>query len=245
MRLGRVYLVFNLGRRQLVFDGLKAPQYLVRRQPIRPPFVFRAATWIGAVILVGGGFLSLNSTWLKHAVQAENNALATTNLAFTPAPATVTPTSSPKLIFTQPQRLQIPAVHVDAMVTSVGLEKNGALGTPAQTDQAGWYKDGAVPGDTGSAVLVGHLDDSLARPAVFWPLKDLKVDDPITVTDSDGQRILFHVTKLETFNFDQLPFDTLFRRNDKSYLNLITCQGQWDWQKLTYTKRLVVFAEAD
>jgi len=245
MRFGRVYLVFSFGRRQLVFDGLKAPQYLVRRQPIRPPLIFWAATWIGTIILIGGGFLSLNSIWLKHAVQAQNNALATTNLAFTPAPVTITPTVSPKPLVSLPQRLQIPAVHLDAVVARIGLEKNGALSTPTQTDQVGWYENGAIPGVNGSAVLVGHLDDSLARPAVFWPLKDLKVDDLITVTDELGQRIIFHVTKLETFNHDQLPFDTLFRRSDKPYLNLITCQGEWDWQKSTYTKRLVIFAEAN
>src|SRR5688572_8435793 len=58
-----------------------------------------------------------------------------------------------------PTRLEIPSLGIDAAVQEVGITKKGTMGVPRGYDEAGWYKYGAAPGELGSAVLAGHLDN--------------------------------------------------------------------------------------
>src|ERR1039457_7041885 len=73
-----------------------------------------------------------------------------------------------------PVRLVISALHIDAKVQDVGITKNGNMATPNNFTDVGWYKYGALPGEMGSAVIAGHVDDGLALPGVFKHLGDLQ-----------------------------------------------------------------------
>ncbi|MFD2671382.1 class F sortase [Marinicrinis sediminis] len=141
----------------------------------------------------------------------------------------------------QPARLSIPAIDLNAEITSVGLEPNGQMGVPDAPEQVGWYSLGYQPGEQGSAVLAGHVDWSNG-PAVFYDLDQLEKGDRITVVDAQGQSLHYEVNKLESYPYDQAPIQDIFGEADQSMLNLITCTGQFSRETGNHSHRLVVYA---
>lgn len=149
-----------------------------------------------------------------------------------------------------PARLIIPALSIDAPVEFVGETLRGTMGAPSAYAHAGWYGYGTIPGHLGSAVIDGHVDDGFGLPGVFAHLRDIKIGDDVYVETRAAlpagrakERLHFVVTGLETYPYDDAPTELIFGRNDKARLNLITCEGRWSRAANTYAKRLVVFTE--
>jgi len=142
-----------------------------------------------------------------------------------------------------PARLRIPALGINANVQQTGLTKSGAMGTPTNFTDVAWYKPGPVPGQAGSAVIDGHVDNGLSLAGVFKYLVDIKVGDDLYVDTKDGRALHFVVTDVETYPYHAVPTGLVFNRVDAARLNLITCEGVWVGADKTYDHRLVVFAE--
>lgn len=140
-----------------------------------------------------------------------------------------------------PVRLRIPSIHVDTAVEYVGLTSEGAMGVPNNTINVGWYGLGPRPGDKGSAVIAGHLNGKKGEAGVFTHLNQLKEGDTLYVEDSDGISTAFVVR--ESRSYEPGYASDVFRQSDDAHLNLITCSGEWDRAKGSYSKRLVVFAD--
>ena len=86
-------------------------------------------------------------------------------------PASVLEELSPKAKVEVPaMRISIPAIKVDAKIQEVGITAKGNMAAPRTFSEVGWYKYGPRPGETGSAVLAGHVDNGIAFPAVFSKL---------------------------------------------------------------------------
>jgi len=144
---------------------------------------------------------------------------------------------------TDPVRLIIPSLRVDAPIEFVGLTLRNTMGAPSSYSHAGWYGYGTPPGDRGSAVIDGHVDDGFGLPGVFADLRDMKVGQDVIVETRSGARLRFVVTGIEIFSHDSAPTDLIFKRDDVARLNLITCEGRWSREANTYAERLVVFTE--
>ncbi|MFG2621615.1 class F sortase [Streptomyces sp. NPDC048507] len=143
-----------------------------------------------------------------------------------------------------PDRVTIPAVHVDAPLDTVGVDAQGVMREPdfAKPDDASWYKDGPTPGEPGAAAIVGHMDTPQAPEAVFFNLKELKKDAKIEVHRTDGSTAVFAVDAVDTFKKDAFPTDKVYGdTHGRAELRLITCGGgltadrHWD-------SNVVVFA---
>jgi len=142
-----------------------------------------------------------------------------------------------------PARLVIPTINVDADVQHVGIAKSGNMAVPTNFYDVGWYKYGTVPGDMGSAVVAGHVDNALSLPGVFKNLHKLKKGDLVHVIANDGKRHTFKVTDLDYYDYDNAPSELIFNQQGAKRLKLITCVGNWIQSEKTYDKRLVVTAE--
>jgi sortase A len=142
---------------------------------------------------------------------------------------------------TKPTKLEIPKIQVDAMIEAVGITRRGNMAAPASYTRVGWYKYGALPGEVGSAVLDGHLDNGLALPGVFSRLGDLLEGDDIFVTLENGDKLHYQVTERAVYDFNK-KVDEVFTESDKRLLRLITCTGTWIAQYRTHDQRLVVTA---
>jgi sortase (surface protein transpeptidase) len=142
-----------------------------------------------------------------------------------------------------PERLKISKIGVDANVQQVGLTAKGNMGVPTNFTDAGWYKYGVAPGEIGSAVMAGHVDNALGLDGVFKHLSDLRPGDEITVSSVSGKELTFKVTRVESYPYDQVPAEGIFNDGSGAHLNLITCDGNWVQPAKNYDRRLVVYSD--
>ncbi len=137
-----------------------------------------------------------------------------------------------------PERLIVPSIDLNVAVGPVGLTPTGNMGVLNDPREVSWYKDGTVPGATGSAVIGAHVFQSFAK------LKNVKLGDSIYIEREDGSELHFVVSEIEVYPYtDAASLAKIFNRSDEARLNLITCSGQLTADHSTYDHRLVVFAE--
>ncbi|WP_051965988.1 class F sortase [Kitasatospora mediocidica] len=141
-----------------------------------------------------------------------------------------------------PTRIRIPAITVDAPVTGLGLDPEGHLATPADHDRnlAGWYRAGVTPGQSGTALMAGHVDTA-DGPAVFYGLGALHRGDRIDVSRQDGSTAYFVVDALEVYDKSAFPDRQVYGRAADPQLRLITCGGAFTKSR-GYQGNLVVYA---
>lgn len=142
----------------------------------------------------------------------------------------------------RPSRVTIPAIGVDAVVNPYGLDESGGMAVPDNGEEVAWFEPGYKPGQRGNAVLAGHVDSEKA-PAVFWDLKELTPGDEITVTDENGETLVFVVKDSVAYDTGEAPIADIFGSSPERGLNLITCTGYFDRGGAGYVERLVVYTE--
>jgi sortase A len=169
--------------------------------------------------------------------------LATSSAASHPvALAAPDPSGAPAALPPIPVRLVIPAIRVDAAIEALGNMPDGGMDAPARWADVGWYGLGFRPGDSGGAVIAGHLDSTTSR-AVFWDLGRLEIGDDVQVRNDDGSLLTFAVVDKQLYAFDNAPLDKIFGPADLPELNLVTCNGVFDWRTKNYDQRLVVYTQ--
>jgi LPXTG-site transpeptidase (sortase) family protein len=144
---------------------------------------------------------------------------------------------------TRPVRIVIPAIGVDAGLIDLARGSDGVLAAPPSTvlDKAGWYAKGTVPGDTGPAVIAGHVD-WVDRVAVFHRLGELKAGDAIRVRMSDGSTVRFAVDGVRTVSKFHFPTASVYGPTPDPQLRVITCGGPWDDARDIYSENVIVSA---
>lgn len=160
----------------------------------------------------------------------------------TPELPSANPTPSPAPL-SAPVRVRIPRIDVNAKVLPVGLDKNKALGIPADITKVGWYELGVPPGAAqGSAVLVAHRDGRVQGHGVFYDLGRLSVGDKIAVTSANGSVLRYRVVSRELISKKRLPLEELFAIDGPARLTLISCGGYYDRDNGGYQDNVVVTA---
>ncbi|MFI6783431.1 class F sortase [Micromonospora sp. NPDC050276] len=142
-----------------------------------------------------------------------------------------------------PVRVQIPAIEVRADIVPVGADAAGVLEVPPldRPTLAGWYRHGVSPGETGNAVLVGHVD-SPSGPAVFFDLGRLRAGQQVQVTRADARVVTFTVDDVRAYPKEHFPSSLVYGPGDAAGLRLITCGGRFDAATGNYVDNVVVFA---
>jgi len=130
---------------------------------------------------------------------------------------------------------------VSATVIRLGLNGDGTLQAPTDFSEAGWWSDGPSPGQTGPAVIVGHID-SFRGPAVFSRLKELKPGNIVVVKRQDGAVARFKVQRSIEVPKSNFPTDQVYGALDYPGLRLITCGGAFDHSTGHSVDNIVVFA---
>lgn len=141
-----------------------------------------------------------------------------------------------------PSRIKIPTLGVDAPVTGLGLDPEGHLATPPDGDRnlAGWYRGGVTPGQTGTALMAGHVDTA-SGPAVFYGLGALHRGDRIDVLRQDGSTAWFVTDAVEVYAKSAFPDRQVYGRAADPQLRLITCGGTFT-KGQGYQGNVVVYA---
>ncbi|MFI6820471.1 class F sortase [Micromonospora sp. NPDC050187] len=164
-----------------------------------------------------------------------------------PGSAATRPSPSPTVVGmprSQPTRIRIPRIGVDAPTVPLGLDKNQQIAVPPlnKPETTGWYKLGPSPGEVGTAVVVGHVDSRATGRAVFYRLGALKPGDTIEVPRKDGRKARFVVDGVTRYPKKKLPLDLVYGHTGKAQLRVITCGGGYDKAAKSYKDNIVVFA---
>lgn len=145
-----------------------------------------------------------------------------------------------------PVRLKIPSIKVDAAFEYVGVTAAGLMDIPKGPDEVGWYELGPRPGERGSAVIAGHYGTwRNGQGSVFDDLNELKPGDKVFIEDDGGKTIPFVVRESREYDPSADSAEVFFSDDGKSHLNLITCEGAWNKDSKSYSKRRVIFAERE
>lgn len=226
-------------------------KHLITTEPKIRPWVL---TVLALVLFVGGASVSYSSYRTNESIKAQIarlNQRATTDDGASSndgdAPATDKPSTqtveqyqvAPDL----PRYIRIAKINVSARVRQLGLTKDGALASPTNVYDAGWYMGSAKPGEPGATVIDGHVS-SWEATGVFYNLKKLVPNDVLEIERGDGKLLRYKVAGVQEYDADKVDMAKLMVSAEpgKSGLNLITCSGKVIKNTNSFDKRFVVFA---
>ena len=144
-----------------------------------------------------------------------------------------------------PTLLHIPlkGIEINSQIEHVGILPDGTMDMPKKKEDVGWFELGKIPGTTGTAVIAGHYGWKDGKASAFDNINKLKKGDEIFIEDGKGLITTFVVTESRTFDPKASTTDIFNSNDDKSHLNLITCEGVWDPAAKSYSERLVIFTD--
>ncbi|MFE9770719.1 class F sortase [Streptomyces sp. NPDC005931] len=150
--------------------------------------------------------------------------------------------AAPALPPSPPHRIRIPAIRVDAPLTGLGLTRTGSLEVPPaeRKNLAGWYEAGTTPGETGTAIVAGHVDNA-EGPAVFYSLGALRKGSTVEVDRRDGGVAVFTVYAVEVYSARDFPDAKVYGAASRPELRVITCGGGYH-RTTGYQGNVVVYA---
>ncbi|BAU87486.1 peptidase C60 sortase A and B [Streptomyces laurentii] len=146
------------------------------------------------------------------------------------------------LPFAPASRIRIPALRVAAPIMDVGLDPDGWIAAPPPQDAnlAGWYQNGIAPGQRGTSIVVGHVDN-MAGPAVFYGLGSLEKGRRVEVERYDGRVAVFEVYGVEVYAKNDFPGVRVYGDTGAAELRVITCGGGYT-RAHGYDGNVVVYA---
>ena len=199
-----------------------------------------AAVRVGlAVVAVGGAVLAVVLPDATPAASASGGVVTTAKTA-APAPMSVTVDGATAQA-AAPTRVRVPSIDVESELVRLGVDADQVLVPPADFGTAGWFAEGPAPGETGPAVIAGHVD-SFEGPAVFFRLRDLQPGDEVLVDRADGSTARFEVRSVERYPKDAFPTEEVYGPTPRAELRLITCGGEFDADERSYRDNVVVTA---
>ncbi|MFC5000350.1 class F sortase [Dactylosporangium cerinum] len=200
---------------------------------VRSNGTWRGGTVVGVITLAVSGVSLIGAGYGTPAPPPVVESSASTGLG-----------SSAHAPASPPVGLSIAAISIDAPVERVDVDRDGTLIPPSlrQASRVGWYERGPTPGETGNAVLVGHVDTANSGPAVFYLLGKLKPGDLVGVTRKDGSTVTFAVDGVRLYPKHAFPADLVYGPADRPQLRLVTCGGTFDRATSTYSGNTVITA---
>ncbi|MFJ8007948.1 class F sortase [Streptomyces fagopyri] len=159
-----------------------------------------------------------------------------------PTPARQSANAARALRRSVPVRLRVPAIGVDTPLIRLGLTPGGGVEVPPVTahDRAGWYRFSPTPGQTGPAVILGHVTVGAYGDGVFRHLARLRRGDRIEARLENRTTAVFTVDSVRTVAKAEFPADAVYGDVDRPELRLITCGGPRTGDG--YLDNVIVFA---
>ncbi|MEW1808988.1 class F sortase [Pseudarthrobacter sp. NPDC080039] len=184
-----------------------------------------------------------SSTSLLNPAAAPSDDPVTTAAPRLPSAAAVPAAPDSALPASVPVRIEVPSIGVDAALTAVGKQANGEVQTPSGEPGApgGWYQDSPTPGQTGSAVILGHVNSTTSDIGLFYRLHELTPGQAITVTRADHTAAVFTVDKVDVYHKSTFPTVAVYQNAERPEVRLITCGG-YNPATREYQDNTVVYA---
>ena len=142
----------------------------------------------------------------------------------------------------RPRYLSIPSIGVSkARVLPMGLTSSGALNTPVNIFDVGWYTGSDRPGYGGTAVIDGH-NGGPNVVGVFKYLPDVKIGESVIIERGDGTVLEYRVVENKTVPLSEADIymstsALTTPEAGRESITLITCTGTWIKKDQTYDAR--------
>lgn len=141
----------------------------------------------------------------------------------------------------RPILIEIENIDVrDAVIIPVGVNPQDLSFEVPPADQVGWYEFGAAPGEAGSAVLAAHIAFNGAD-GVFRYLENVEIGAVVAIGFDDGTTMRYRIEEVTEYVKEELP-ESLWKRDGKEQLALITCGGAFNYQLDSYESNTVAIA---
>lgn len=210
----------------------------------RRPRVMRiGALVMGAAMVAGGAFaisVALNggpgNQMTGAATQIPSSVKASApKLASDPTAAPLPPST--------PVKIEIPVLGVNAPIMRLGLGPDGSVQVPplANHNLTGWYDRTVMPGQDGTSVILGHVDN-LTGISVFFYIKTLRPGDIVRVARADGTTAVFSVDGVQKVAKATFPSQAIYGNTRYPELRLITCGGPFDSTTGQYLDNIIVYS---
>jgi LPXTG-site transpeptidase (sortase) family protein len=143
----------------------------------------------------------------------------------------------------EPVSIDIPKIGAHSSLVPLGLNPDNTVQVPPVTTplQAGWYTYAPTPGETGPAVVLGHVDGNHQK-GIFFRLKELAAGDRVSIARKDGTTASFEVTKVHQVPKKDFEGEGVYDDTPGPELRLITCGGVFDRSAHNYVDNIVVYA---
>ncbi|MEV3861449.1 class F sortase [Streptomyces sp. NPDC050095] len=153
---------------------------------------------------------------------------------------TTTPPADP-LPAATPLRIRIPEIGVNAPLTRVGRDREGWLDAPPpqNANLAGWFGGAVSPGERGTSVIDGHVDNA-GGPAVFYGLGSLKKGQHIEIDRADHRTAVFEIHGIDVVDKTHFPDRRVYGSTGLPELRVITCGGSYS-KRTGYTGNVVLY----
>lgn len=131
---------------------------------------------------------------------------------------------------TRPRRSRRPLPPIGPMSVDTGLEQLGrsadgqTIQLPRDPARAGWYANGATPGEAGPTITVGYLAGRHRR-GVFGRPAAPKIGAHVDVRLTDGARVTYRVDEIATYPARAFPAAEVYGPTSTSTLRIVTCDG--------------------
>ncbi|WP_370970617.1 class F sortase [Amycolatopsis sp. cg9] len=165
-------------------------------------------------------------------------------VAVQPEPAAAGQDAVAALPKSDPVSIDIPKIGAHSSLVPLGLNADNTVEVPPVTTplQAGWYTYAPTPGETGPAVVLGHVDGNHQK-GIFFRLKELAAGDRVSVARKDGTTAVFEVTKVHQVPKKDFEGEGVYDDTPGPELRLITCGGVFDRNARNYVDNIVVYAK--
>lgn len=150
------------------------------------------------------------------------------------------PTDAASVERSSPLAIRIGDLALDNPVRAVGIEEDGELEVPDETE-VGWYQYGSAPGLPGATVLAAHVSwNRTIGP--FHQLGTLEPGARVDVVADDGSTRVYEVVERTIYDKDELPAERIWTTTGDETLVLITCGGSYNPDIRRYRQNIVVYA---
>lgn len=142
-----------------------------------------------------------------------------------------------------PVRIRIPAIGVDMAVQPEGLDESGAMALPPNPVDAAWYRYGSWPGSAGGAtVIAAHVDSLDYGRGPLARLPEATAGTEVLVTGADGREHRYLVQDGGMVRKPEVAWDAVFDRSGPARLTIVSCGGEFDYDRRTYLDNVIVNA---
>jgi LPXTG-site transpeptidase (sortase) family protein len=144
-----------------------------------------------------------------------------------------------------PRYLRIPDINVFSRIKALGVTAGGAVDTPKNIYDTGWYSGGSRPGNSvGSALILGHVS-GWSGPGVFKNINKLSAGSKFEIEKGTGEKVYYEVTKTEQIPTTQVDMSKILATEvaGQHDIKLMTCSGRYNAQTKSFDDRFVVYGK--